>query len=76
MERERSEERGRRETGKDYKLSGLNWPLKFRPKVMLLKLRSSVQTIYLAHVINKLPTEILIPIGLFCFLIPNFDVVA
>jgi len=41
---------------------------------MLLKLRNALYKLYLAHVKNKLPTGILIHIGLFCFWIPNFVV--
>ena len=42
---------------------------------MLLKLPNALQTLFY-HVKNQLDlsTEILIPIGLFCFLIPNFGV--
>ena len=51
-------------------MSGLNWPLKFRSKVVLLKFRNVLQSLFLPDVKNKLLTGILIPIGLFCFRIP------
>ena len=54
-------------------VSGLNLPLKFRSNVIYY-CNSVFTNSILPHVKNQLSTGILIPIGLFCFLIPNFDV--
>ena len=51
-------------------VSGLNWPLKFRSKVICYWNFAMLYKLYLSHVKTKLSTGILVPIGLFCFSIP------
>ena len=55
-------------------VSGLNWPLKFRSKVICYWNFVMLYKLYLSHVKNKLSIGILVPIGLCCFWISNFDV--
>ena len=55
-------------------VSGLNWPLKFRSKVICYWNFAMLYKLYLSHVKNKLSIRILAPIGLCCFWISNFDV--
>jgi len=54
-------------------VSGLNWPLKFCSKVICYW-NFVIQTLFYPMSKNQLSTGILIPIGLFCFWILNFNV--
>ena len=53
-------------------VSGLNWPLKFPSKVICYWNFVMLYKLYLSHVKNELSIGILVPIGIFCFWIPNF----